>query len=130
MLNRRSLLVSFATGLAAIGLTGLGQTAANAAKTYPVCKTKDIPVRGGKTFTVGGKKILITQPKKGNFKAFTAVCTHSGVGLTGATNNEIICQGHGAKFNAESGAVKAGPANRPLSKVTVSVSKDSVRVKF
>ena len=62
MLSRRGLLVAIATGTAAIGLTGLGEVAANAAKTYTVCKTSAIAVRSGKTFTVGGKKILITQP--------------------------------------------------------------------
>lgn len=129
MLSRRGLLVAFAAGTAAIGLTGLSEVAANAATTYTVCKTSAVPVKGGKTFTVGGKKILITQPKKGTFKAFVAVCTHAGATLTGATNNEIQCASHGARFDAETGMAKA-VAPKALTKVTVSVSGGNVRVRF
>jgi nitrite reductase/ring-hydroxylating ferredoxin subunit len=129
MITRRGLLVAFASSMAAFGLTGLSEVAANAAKTYTVCKTSAIAVRSGKTFTVGGKKILITQPKKGTFKAFIAVCTHAGAALTGAANNEIQCASHGAKFDAESGMAKA-VASRALGKVSVSVSKGNVKVSF
>ena len=129
MLSRRGLLVAIATGMAAIGLTGLSEVAANAAKTFTVCKTSVIPVRGGKTFSVGGKNILITQPKKGTFRAFLAICTHQGGALSGANNNEIVCPLHGARFDADSGAPKI-VAPTALGKVSVSVSGGSVKVKF
>ena len=129
MISRRGLLVAIATGTAAIGLTGLSSVAANAAKTFTVCKTSAIPVRGGKTFSVGGKKILITQPKAGTFKAFVAICTHQGGALSGAKNNEIVCPLHGARFDATTGAPKA-VAPTPLGKVSVSVAGGSVKVKF
>jgi nitrite reductase/ring-hydroxylating ferredoxin subunit len=115
--------------MAALGLTGLSEVAATAAKTYTVCKTSAVPVKGGKTFSVGGKKILITQPKKGSFKAFLAVCTHQGGALNGATNNEILCKLHGARFDATTGMAKS-VAPRALGKVSVSVSGGSVKVKF
>src|SRR5438045_257807 len=35
-------------------------------------KTSDIPVGGGKVFD--SAKVVVTQPKAGEFKAFTAVC--------------------------------------------------------
>jgi len=129
MISRRGLLVAFATGTAAIGLTQLSEAAANASKTFTVCKSSAVPVRGGKTFSVGGKNILITQPKKGTFKAFVAVCTHQGGALTGATDNVIVCPIHGAKFDATTGA-GSPPAQLPLGKVSVSVSGGSVKVKF
>ena len=133
MISRRGLLVAFASGAAAIGLTGLGEVAATAAKTYTVCKTSAIPVRGGKTFSVGDKKILITQPKKGSFRAFVAVCTHAGA-ILGASagsvkENVITCTSHGATFDADSGKTKATIATT-LNKVSVSVSGGSVKVKF
>jgi nitrite reductase/ring-hydroxylating ferredoxin subunit len=129
MITRRGLLVAIASGTAAIGLTGLSAVAANAAKTYTVCKTSAVAVKGGKTFSVGGKKILITQPKKGSFKAFVAVCTHQGGALTGASNNEILCNLHGARFDATTGEAKS-VAPTGLGKVTVSVAGGSVKVKF
>jgi nitrite reductase/ring-hydroxylating ferredoxin subunit len=129
VLSRRGLLVAIASGTAAIGLTGLSEVAANAAKTFTVCKTSAVPVKGGKTFAVGGKNILITQPKPGTFKAFIAVCTHQGGALTGATNNVITCPVHGARFDATTGA-GSPPAQMPLGKISVSVSGGNVKVKF
>jgi nitrite reductase/ring-hydroxylating ferredoxin subunit len=134
MISRRGLLVAIASGTAAIGLTGLSSVAANAAKTYTVCKTSAVPVKSGKTFSVGGKKILITQPKKGTFKAFIAVCTHQGGALIGEKhiqNNEIVCPVHPSRFDTTTGAAKPGSqASMPLGKVSVSVSGGSVKVKF
>jgi hypothetical protein len=64
MISRRSILLGAASGFAAIGLTGLSQVAANAAKTYTVCKTSDIAVRSGKTFKVGNRNILLPSQEK------------------------------------------------------------------
>jgi nitrite reductase/ring-hydroxylating ferredoxin subunit len=132
MISRRSVLLGVASSFAAVGLTGLSQAAANAAKTYTVCKTSDIPIRSGKTFKVGNRNILITQPKKGTFRAFIANCTHQGGALRGAKNNEIVCPLHRAKFNADSGRTTPDTpqAASALKKVTVTVSAGSVRVRF
>jgi nitrite reductase/ring-hydroxylating ferredoxin subunit len=132
MISRRSILLGAASGFAAIGLTGLSQVAANAAKTYTVCKTSAVPVKGGKTFKVGNRNILITQPKRGTFRAFVANCTHQGGALRGAKNNEIVCPLHGAKFDADSGRTRPDTpqAASALKKVTVTVSAGSVRVRF
>ena len=130
MISRRGLLVAFASGTAAIGLTGLSEVAANAAKTYTVGKTNLVPIKGGKIFTVGGKRVLITQPKKGSFKAFLATCTHQGSEVSAEVkNNEIKCESHGARFDATTGMAKA-VAPRPLGKVSVSVSGGNLRVKI
>ncbi|HEX5383502.1 MAG TPA: Rieske (2Fe-2S) protein [Propionibacteriaceae bacterium] len=39
-------------------------------------KTADIPIGNGKIFP--DAPTVITQPKKGQFKAFSAICTHMG----------------------------------------------------
>src|SRR5688572_23233833 len=36
----------------------------------------DVPVGGGTVLTE--EKVVVTQPTKGEFKAFTAICTHQG----------------------------------------------------
>lgn len=132
MISRRSVLLGVASGFAAVGLSGLSQVAANAAKTYTVCKTSAVPVKSGKTFKVGNRNILITQPKKGTFRAFVATCTHQGGALSSAKDNVINCPLHGAKFSADSGRTTPDTEQSAsaLKKVTVTVSAGSVRVRF
>jgi len=129
-LSRRALLSSIAAGLAAIGLSSLGETAAYAAKTYTVCKTSAIKVGSGKVFRPAGASIfvLVTQPRKGVWRAFNANCSHQNLPVAGAINNVAICNQHGSQFNADTGAVKAGPAPKPLKKLKVAISGTSVKV--
>src|SRR5262245_30642765 len=42
----------------------------------PLAHTGDVPVGGG--IVLDQKNIVLTQPRKGTFKAFTATCTHQG----------------------------------------------------
>ena len=130
MLSRRGLLGSLAAGLSVIGLTSLGETAAYAAKTYTVCKTTDVKVGSGKVFRPAGASayVLITQPRKGVWRAFNANCTHENVPVAGAAKNIVVCNQHGAQFNADTGAATAGPARRALAKFKVTVSGTSVKV--
>jgi nitrite reductase/ring-hydroxylating ferredoxin subunit len=132
MLSRRGLLAALGSGLAAVGLTTLGETAAHAAKTYTVCKTTDVKVGSGKVFRPAGATsyVLVTQPRKGVWRAFNANCTHENVPVAGAANNVVVCNQHGARFNADTGARTAGPARRALTQFKVAVSGTSVKVTF
>ena len=58
--------------------------------------------------------------------AFSATCTHQGCQVDSVHNGQIGCPCHGSAFDATTGAVLAGPARRPLSKVAVVVKDDSV----
>ena len=131
-LSRRALLASVGAGLAAIGFSTLGETAAYAAKTYTVCKTTDVKVGSGKVFRPKGSSgyVLVTQPRKGVWRAFDARCTHERVPVAGAVNNVVVCNQHGAKFNADTGAATAAPASSSLKKYKVAVSGTSVKVTF
>ena len=42
----------------------------------PLANTDEIAVGGGKIFPE--QQVVVTQPTEGNFKCFTAVCTHQG----------------------------------------------------
>jgi nitrite reductase/ring-hydroxylating ferredoxin subunit len=133
MISRRELLRLSSIALATAGFSSLGQRAANAAKTYAVGKASTVPVKGGKTFSVAGRSILITQPSKGKYRAFVAQCTHAGARLDGSRNlrnNVITCPSHGAKFSADTGAATSGPASSALGKVKVSVSAGNLKVTF
>lgn len=84
----------------------------------------DVPVGGG--VVVDAEKVVITQPTDGEYKAFTAVCTHQGCIVASVEDNEISCPCHGSKFSAEDGSVVTGPATAPLSEVAVQVQGGNV----
>jgi Rieske Fe-S protein len=71
-----------------------------------------IPVGGGKIFTAA--RVVVTQPTRGRYRAFSAVCTHVGCILNQVTGGTINCPCHGSKFTVTSGAVVTGPAASPL----------------
>jgi Rieske Fe-S protein len=74
--------------------------------------TSDIPVGGGAIYTAA--KVVVTQPASGQYKAFSAVCTHVGCLVNKVTSGTIGCPCHGSEFKITSGAVVAGPAPTPL----------------
>jgi Rieske Fe-S protein len=88
--------------------------------------TSEIPVGGGKIFK--DRKIVVTQPVKGDFKAFSAICTHQGCTVNTVANGTIDCPCHQSRFSVEDGAVKAGPAPRPLPAEKITVEGDSIRL--
>lgn len=89
-------------------------------------KTSDIPVGGGKIFT--SEKVVVTQPKQGEFKAFSAVCTHRGCTVGSVSDGKIHCPCHGSAFNVADGSVANGPADRPLPSKTVSVQNGELKL--
>jgi len=75
-------------------------------------KVRDIPVGGGAIYTAA--KVVVTQPASGQYKAFSAVCTHVGCLVNKVTSGTIDCPCHGSEFKITNGAVVTGPAPSPL----------------
>lgn len=86
-----------------------------------IAKTADVPVGSG--VIVG--EIVITQPAAGDYKGFSATCTHAGCTLNEVIDGTIVCPCHGSKFNLD-GSVANGPATKPLTSEAVSVQGDSI----
>ena len=130
LLSRRGLLGALAGIAATIGLSTIGGSAIAASKTYTACKTTDVRVGGAKIVTLPGTstKVVITQPKKGTFKAFRPICTHQPVQLSGISGTNLVCQQHGATYNTTTGAATGGPTNRALTAYKVAISGTSVKV--
>jgi Rieske Fe-S protein len=84
----------------------------------------DVPVGGGMVYTAA--KVVVTQPVKGEFKAFSAVCTHVGCICNVVADGTINCPCHGAKFKITDGSVVAGPAPTPLAAKTITVTDGKV----
>lgn len=91
-----------------------------------LAKTGEIPVGGGKIFK--DEKVVVTQPKEGEFKAFSDICTHQGCQVTSVSGGTINCACHGSKFNITDGSVANPPANKPLPEKQIKVSGDSIQL--
>lgn len=84
----------------------------------------DVPVGGG--VILEAEKVVVTQPTAGDFKAFTAVCTHMSCIVSSVEKDEISCACHGSAYSATDGSVINGPAPRPLKEIAVAVEDDQV----
>ncbi len=109
---------------AAGGGTSAGGGSSSAAASAALATTAEIPVDGGKILT--DKKIVITQPAAGTFKAFTAVCTHQGCTVSTVANGTIDCPCHGSKYSIKDGSVVNGPAPSPLAPIAIKVEGTSI----
>jgi Rieske Fe-S protein len=105
--------------------TGSGTGSSPSAAAAAAAKA-DVPVGGG--VILADRKVVITQPAAGTFKAFTAVCTHQGCVVSSVSDNKINCACHGSVFSAEDGSVQQGPASSPLTAVNVTVAGDQITV--
>jgi nitrite reductase/ring-hydroxylating ferredoxin subunit len=86
----------------------------------------EVPVGGG--LVLKDQKVVVTQPAKGDFKAFTAVCTHKGCTVAKVEGGLIMCPCHGSKFSIEDGSRKAGPAQAALASKKVTVEGDQISI--
>jgi Rieske Fe-S protein len=98
-------------------------SSAPAAPSGPSIATADVPVGGG--VVLEDAKYVVTQPTKGEFKAFSSTCTHQGCKVADVSDT-INCKCHGSKFSIEDGSVVSPPANKPLAESPTTVSGDSV----
>ncbi|MFF5205361.1 Rieske (2Fe-2S) protein [Streptosporangium sp. NPDC000396] len=89
-----------------------------------LAKTSDIPEGGGKVFK--DEKVVVTQPKAGEFKVFTSVCTHQGCDVASVSGGTINCPCHGSKFSIADGSVANGPATKPLAEKPFKIEGDSI----
>ncbi|MFE7484903.1 Rieske (2Fe-2S) protein [Streptomyces sp. NPDC057552] len=141
--RRRTVLAAGAAGAAAL-VTGCGsdgdgggggETAATSPGTSPdaspgggerLAATGDIPVGGGTVFKE--RKVVVTQPEEGEFKAFSAVCTHAQCLVSTVSDGTINCPCHGSKFSIRDAAVETGPATRPLPAERITVTDGAIRL--
>ncbi|WP_055693492.1 Rieske (2Fe-2S) protein, partial [Streptomyces prasinopilosus] len=88
--------------------------------------TDDIPVGGGVVFRE--EKVVVTQPERGDFKAFSAVCTHRNCLVASVSDGTVDCACHGSRFRITDGSVERGPATRALPAERITVEGNSIRL--
>ncbi|MEE1942032.1 Rieske (2Fe-2S) protein [Streptomyces sp. TRM 70361] len=91
-----------------------------------LAQASDIPEGGGTVFK--DQKVVVTQPNPGEYKAFSAVCTHQGCLVSSVADGAIVCSCHNSRFSIADGSVQGGPATQPLAQANVSVEGGSVRL--
>ena len=123
---RRTVLAAV-LGVTVAGCSTYGEpenTPASAPANTVLGKTEEIPVGGGKIFAPA--QVVVTQPTKGTFKAFSSICTHQQCPVASVADGTINCDCHGSKYAIATGAVVDGPAPRPLPPKQITVSGDSI----
>ncbi|WP_149823365.1 Rieske (2Fe-2S) protein [Streptomyces tailanensis] len=132
--TRRTVLATGAAGAVAALLVGCSEYGDGGGDTdeeqtpggEELARTADIPVGGGTIFK--DRKVVVTQPEEGDFKAFSAVCTHRSCIVSSVSDDTINCACHGSKFSITDGAVENGPATAPLPAEQITVSGNSIRL--
>ena len=133
--NRRTMITSAgAVGTAAVvGLTSAcspddsesGSGSSASAPPDATVPASDVPVGSG---IVVDEAYVVTQPKEGEFHAFSSVCTHQGCQVRTVTETEIVCPCHSSRYSATSGEVLSGPATEALATYQVTDSDGTLNL--
>ena len=111
-------------GTAAPASSAAAGGASSSSATNALAAISKIPVGSGMIFPE--PQVVVTQPTAGEFKAFSAVCTHMGCIVNQISNQTIDCPCHGSQYSITTGDVVAGPAPRPLPAKQIKVSGGSI----
>lgn len=91
-------------------------------------KVGEIAVNTGKIFKFGNKPGILVHTQSGDYKAFSAVCTHLDCIVQYRTDSRIIwCACHNGQYNLN-GQNIGGPPPRPLEEFTVNIRGDEIVV--
>jgi nitrite reductase/ring-hydroxylating ferredoxin subunit len=117
---------SAGNGDADTGSSGDSGSAGGTTSSGAIGKTTDVPVGSAKIYS--GEKVMVSQPTEGEFRAFSAVCTHQQCAITKLDGDEIECTCHFSRFKTADGSVAKGPATKPLEELEVTVTGEDLSV--
>ncbi len=127
-LDRRSLLAGVSALAVAAAVSGCGEDKSTTSGAGTILGPPgEVPVGGGKVYAQ--QRVVVTQPVRGTFHAFSAACTHQGCTVRDVVEGTINCPCHGSKFAVTDGSVVRGPAQQPLAQMGVAVEAGSLTLR-
>jgi len=91
-------------------------------------RVNELPPNSGKIFKFGNKPALLVRTPTGEYKAFSAVCTHLDCIVQYRPDLRLIwCACHNGQYNL-SGKNIAGPPPRPLEEYAVNIRGEEIVV--
>lgn len=84
----------------------------------------EVPVGGGAVLTA--HHLVVTQPTSGDYRAFSAICTHQGCPVSSVEDRGVYCACHSSYFDIASGNPVAGPATTALTSVPVALDGETL----
>ena len=100
-----------------------------ARETLRAASLSDLPVNSAKIFRFNKNPVILVHTTSGQFKAFSARCTHLGciVQYRSEGTPHFECNCHGSQFDLN-GKNIAGPAPQPLAPFRVKIEESSIIV--
>ncbi len=79
----------------------------------PVGRVEDWPAEGARVIELGARRIGVYR-HQGRWYALKDICPHAGVGLARGPvqDRQVMCVGHGWRFDLETGDLTEGPKGR------------------
>ena len=89
--------------------------------------SQDVVAGQMRVYDVAGTKVSVANAN-GHLYAFDNTCTHLGCSLAEGTldGTTVTCPCHGSQFDVTSGAVRRGPAKRPVRSRLVQVQGEDL----
>ena len=93
-------------------------------------KVSEVTPNAGKIFRFGSKPGILIRLPSGEWRAFSAVCTHLQCTVQFRQDEEVIwCACHNGRYNLQ-GVNVSGPPPRPLTPLVVALKGDEVYASF
>ena len=68
-----------------------------------IAEVDEVEVGGG--YINAGEQVVVTQPREGDFRGFSAICTHEGCTVSDISDGTINCRCHGSRYSIEDGSI-------------------------
>jgi len=93
-----------------------------------IVAASDLPPGRAFRFTdSNGDPAWLLHEPNGDFRAFSAICTHAGCSVS-LSGGQFVCPCHGGRYSAADGSVLGGPPPSPLPPLNIQVVDGDVRL--